>query len=68
MPFPFRPYAVPLACHAAKGLDCLFRLNYTVRPFLIHTRHAATVPCHHAVLKATSQARHVRGMGMAWHV
>jgi hypothetical protein len=46
---------------------CLFHLIYTVRPCLIHTCHAAPVPCHdHAVLKATSEghgtARHGHGM------
>jgi hypothetical protein len=36
---------------------CLSHLIYTVRPCLIHTCHAAPVPCsHHAVLlKATAQ-------------
>jgi hypothetical protein len=70
MPFPCRTHAVTLPCRAAKGLDCLSHLIYTVRPCLIHTCHAMpcpAMPCHdHAVLKATSQgqgtARHGHGM------
>jgi hypothetical protein len=72
MPFPCRAHAVSLPRRAAKGLDCVFpHLIYTVRPSLIHTCHAAPVPCHdYAVLKATFQgrgtARHGRGMSAAW--
>jgi hypothetical protein len=67
MPFPCRAHAAPLPYRAAKGLDCLSHLIYTVRPRLIHTYHATPVSCHdHAVLKATSQghgtARHGRVM------
>jgi hypothetical protein len=42
---------------AAEGLECLSHLIHTVRPCLIHTCHAATMPCSdHAVLfKATAQ-------------
>jgi hypothetical protein len=58
---------MPRPCRDAKGLYCLSHLMYTVRPCLIHTCHAAPVPCHdRAVLKATSQgnctARHGHGM------
>jgi hypothetical protein len=60
---------MPFPCHAIpKGFRlCLSHLIYLVRPFLIHTCHAAPVPCHdHLVLKATSQghgtARHGHGM------
>ena len=75
-----RAHAFPLPCRAAKGLECLSHLIYTVRPCLIHTRHAAPMPCSdHAVLfKATAQ--HCRreaavlccgleknGMVGAWH-
>jgi hypothetical protein len=54
---PCRSHDVTLPCRAAKGLElCLSRLIYTVKPSLIHTCHAAPVPCpEHAVLKATSQ-------------
>jgi hypothetical protein len=60
---------IPFPCHAVP-LFCLSHLIHAVRPRLIHTCHAAPVPCHdHAVLKATSlghgTARH--GHGMAWH-
>jgi len=36
---------------------CLSHLIYTVRPFLIHTCHAAPIPCsdHAVLLKATTQ-------------
>ena len=39
-----RAHAFPLPCRAAKGLECLSHLIYTVRTFLIHTCHAATMP------------------------
>jgi len=40
-----RAYAVPLPCRAAKVLECVFsHLIYTVRPCLIHTCHALTMP------------------------
>jgi hypothetical protein len=56
---------MPRPCRAAKGLDCLSHLIYTVRPCLIHTCHAAPVPCHdHAVLKATSQGHGTARHGM----
>ena len=60
MPCPCRAHAVPLPCRAAKVLDCLSHLIYTVRPCLIHTCHAMPAPCsNHAVLfKVTAQ--HVR--------
>jgi hypothetical protein len=65
MPFPCPAHAFLLPCRAAKSLDS--HLIYTVRPCLIHTCHAAPMPCHdHAVLKASSQdhgtARHWHGM------
>ena len=52
-----RAHAVPLPCRAAKGLECLSHLIYTVRPCLIHTCHAAPMPCsdHAVFLKATAQ-------------
>jgi hypothetical protein len=64
MPRPCRSPAMP--CHQGFRL-CLSPLIYTVRPGLIHTCHAAPVPCHdRAVLKANSQghgsARHGHGM------
>jgi hypothetical protein len=42
-----RAHAVPLQSHAAKGLECLSHLIYTVRPCLIHTchSHAMLSPC-----------------------
>ena len=56
MPFPFRAYAVPLPCRAAKGLECVFpHLIYTVRPCLIHTFHAMPCSDHAVLLKATAQ-------------
>jgi hypothetical protein len=66
-------HVVPQPSSVARGFDFLYQLIYTVRPCLIHTCHAAPVPCYdHAVLKVTSQghstARHGRGVGMAWHV
>ena len=53
-------HVVPLPCRAAKGLECLSQLIYTVRPCLIHTCHAMPMPCsdHAVLLKATAQ--HVR--------
>jgi hypothetical protein len=53
-----RAHAVPLPCRAAKGLECVFpHLIYTVRPCLIHTCHAAPMPCsdHAVLLEATAQ-------------
>jgi hypothetical protein len=52
-----RAHAVPLPCRDAKGLECLFHLIYTVRPCLIHTCHAAPMPCSDdtVLLKATAQ-------------
>ena len=44
MQFPCRAHAVPLPCRAAKGLECVSHLIYTVRPCLIHTCHAALMP------------------------
>jgi len=60
MPCPCSALAVPLPCRAAKGLECLSHLIYTVRPCLIHTCHAMPMPCsdHAVLLKATAQ--HVR--------
>jgi hypothetical protein len=45
------------ACRASKGLECLSHLIYTVRPRLIHTCHAAPMPCsnHAVLLKVTAQ-------------
>jgi len=47
-------HAIPLPCHATKGL---FHLIYTVQPCLIHTYHATPMPCsvHAVLLKATAQ-------------
>ena len=57
-----------IACraHAAKGLECVSHLVYTVRPCLIHTCHAAPMPVsdHAFHLKGTAQ----HGMGAAWKV
>jgi hypothetical protein len=59
MPCPCRAHAVPLSCRAAKVLECLSHLIYTVRPCLIHTchAHAAPMPCsdHAVLLKTTAQ-------------
>jgi len=54
-----RAYAVPLPCraHAAKGLECVFHLIYTVRPCLINTSLA--------VLKAISQGHGTAQHGMS---
>ena len=53
----WRAHDAPLPCRAARGLECLSHLIYTVRPCLIHTRHAAPMPCsdHAVILKATAQ-------------
>jgi len=50
-------HAVPLPCHSAKGLECVSHFIYTVCPCLIHTCHAAPMPCcdHAILLKATAQ-------------
>jgi hypothetical protein len=50
-------HAAPLPCRVAKGLECLSHLIYTVWPCLIHTCHAAPMPCsdHAVLLKATAQ-------------
>ena len=54
-----RAHAVPLPRRAAKGLECLSHLIYTVRPCLIHTGHAMLMPMpcsdHGVLLKATAQ-------------
>jgi len=57
MPRTCHAHAVPLPCRAAKGLECLSHLIYTVRPCLIHTCHAVPLPCsdHAVLLKATAQ-------------
>jgi hypothetical protein len=47
---------MPFSCRAAKRLDCLSHLIYTVQPCLFDTCLAAPVSCRdHAILKATSQ-------------
>ena len=50
-------HAVPLPCRAAKGLECVSHLIYTVRPCLIHTCHAMPMPRsdHAFLLKATAR-------------
>ena len=52
-------HSMPFPCHAVplRVKMCLSHLIYTVRPCLIHTCHAAPMPCsHHAVLlNATAQ-------------
>jgi hypothetical protein len=55
-----RAHAAPLPCRAAKGLECVSHFMYTVRPYLIHTCHAAPMPCsdHAVLLKATAQDGH----------
>ena len=58
MQWPCSAHAIPLPCRAAKGFRmCLSHLIYTVRSCLIHTCHAAPMPCsdHAVVLKATAQ-------------
>jgi hypothetical protein len=59
MPWPCRAHAIPLPCRAAKGLECLSHLIYTVRPCLIHTCHAMPMPrpCH-ALTMPLSRPRH----------
>ena len=53
-----RAHAVPLPCHAAKGLERVFRIWFTtVRPCLIQTCHALTMPW-------PWEERH--GQNMAW--
>jgi hypothetical protein len=42
---PSRSHAVPLLCRAGKGTDFLSHIMYIVRTFLIHTCHAALMPC-----------------------
>jgi hypothetical protein len=37
-------HSMPCPCRAAKVLECLSHLIYTVRPCLIHTCHAAPMP------------------------
>ena len=61
MPCPCRAHSDPLPCRAAKGLECISHLIYTVRPCLIHTCHAMPMHCFdHAVLLKTT-AQHGRG-------
>jgi hypothetical protein len=57
MPCPCRTHAVPLPCRAAKDLECLPHLIYTVRPCLIHTCHLMLMPCsdHTVLIKVTAQ-------------
>jgi hypothetical protein len=61
---------MPFPCHVVPKLStlCLSHLIYTVQPCLIHTCHAARVPCHdHAFWKRLLKATAQRGMDMAWH-
>jgi hypothetical protein len=53
-------HAIPHPCRAAKDLECLSHLIYTVRPCLIHTCLAVATPCsdHAVLLKATTQDGH----------
>ena len=55
-----RAHAVPLPCRAAKGLECLSHLIYTVRPYLSHTCHAMPTPrpCHALTMLLCSRPRH----------
>jgi hypothetical protein len=55
-----RAHAVPLSCRAAKGLECLSHLIYTVRPCLTHTCHAMPMPhpCHALNMPFFSRPRH----------
>jgi hypothetical protein len=48
-----------IECSAAKGLECVSHLIYTVRPCLIHACHAAPMPCcdYAVLLKATAVER-----------
>jgi hypothetical protein len=67
---PSRAHAIPLPCHAAKGLDCVLPIWFTQCGSVRFT-HATPHPCHSTtmpfwkrLLKATAQ----HSMGMAWHV
>jgi len=60
-------HAVPLPCRAAKGLECLSHLIYTVRPRLIHTCHAMPIPCSdHAVLLKAIARPSFEGRAVMW--
>jgi hypothetical protein len=54
-----------IACHAAKGLECLSHLICTVRPCLIHTCHTLPMPrpCH--AVPWPWEEQHGCGIGMA---
>ena len=56
-----RAHAVPLPYHAAKGLECLSHVIYTVRPCLIHTCHAAPMPSPTMPLRPRHSAAVQRG-------
>jgi hypothetical protein len=63
-------HAVPLPCHTAKGLDCVFPIWFTqcgrvwFTDIMPRPCHATTMPFWKRLLTATEQC----GMGGAWHV
>ena len=58
---PCRSHAVPLPRRAAMGFKvCLSHLIYTVRPCLIHTCHAAPMPCSDHAVPHEATAQHSR--------
>jgi len=68
MPFPCRAHAVPLPCRAAKGLECVFPISFTVRACLIHTFHSMPMPCsdHADLLKARAQHGRLSKAVLCW--
>ena len=65
MPCPCRAHAVTLPCRAAKGLECLSHLTYTVWPCLIHTCHDTPMTCSdYAVLLKDTQSTAVLCCGL----
>ena len=65
MPCPCRAHAFPLPYRAAKGLEWLSHLIYTVRPCLIHTCHAMLRPCRSSQSRSTARPS-LDGCAVLW--
>jgi hypothetical protein len=58
-------HAIPLSCHAKKGLDCVFLIWFTQCGHVWFT-HAMPQPC--CSESDLSRPQHGCSMGMAWHM
>jgi hypothetical protein len=67
-------HAVPLPCHSAKALDCVFPIWFTLcgRVWFTHTMpfpcHATNMPFWKRPLKAMARLQQGDGMGTGWYV